>query len=314
MIPTPVIRRFLRDVEDGHYDRYVDLSIGTFELINPAFRAAVGLPNDGLGALVSTVTRGGSCEGVLQEGDVLLSIDGRPVAANGYVEIDGEVVDMNEIVERKFKGDRVAMTVWRDRALHEVDVELKAFDPYLMQASQYDDKPRFVFFAGLVFQPLDRDLMAAHKIQNLEARYAFAYYIQEDLFVEKPDVVVLTTILPDAINSNYGAFAQTVVERINGKEIRRLEDVYEALHPSELPEFFEIECQGRGMPIVLEGARVQEAHQRVMQTYRVGIDHYLGNKEQENAPQVEEVNPAEPTEEETTEALEAAKTTESIEE
>ena len=27
MIPTPVIRRFLKDIEDGHYDRYVDLGI-----------------------------------------------------------------------------------------------------------------------------------------------------------------------------------------------------------------------------------------------------------------------------------------------
>ena len=27
MIPTPVIRRFLKDVSDGHYDRYVDLGI-----------------------------------------------------------------------------------------------------------------------------------------------------------------------------------------------------------------------------------------------------------------------------------------------
>src|SRR5881275_1405139 len=27
MIPTPVIRRFLKDIEDGHYDRYVDLGM-----------------------------------------------------------------------------------------------------------------------------------------------------------------------------------------------------------------------------------------------------------------------------------------------
>ena len=27
MIPTPVIRRFLKDIEDGHYDKYVDLGI-----------------------------------------------------------------------------------------------------------------------------------------------------------------------------------------------------------------------------------------------------------------------------------------------
>ncbi len=35
MIPTPVINRFLKDVEDGHYDRYVDLGITYSKLQNP---------------------------------------------------------------------------------------------------------------------------------------------------------------------------------------------------------------------------------------------------------------------------------------
>ena len=42
MIPTPVIRRFLRDIEDGQYDRYVDLGITPLDLQNPAQRITVG--------------------------------------------------------------------------------------------------------------------------------------------------------------------------------------------------------------------------------------------------------------------------------
>jgi S1-C subfamily serine protease len=34
MIPTPVIRRFLKDIEDGHYDRYVDLGMTYGKLHN----------------------------------------------------------------------------------------------------------------------------------------------------------------------------------------------------------------------------------------------------------------------------------------
>ncbi|MEM7387695.1 MAG: serine protease [Verrucomicrobiota bacterium] len=40
MIPPPVIRRLLKDVEDGIYDRYVDLALANFDLINPAHRRA----------------------------------------------------------------------------------------------------------------------------------------------------------------------------------------------------------------------------------------------------------------------------------
>jgi len=42
MIPTPVIRRFLKDVEDGHYDRYVDLGLTPIKLQNPAQRHFLG--------------------------------------------------------------------------------------------------------------------------------------------------------------------------------------------------------------------------------------------------------------------------------
>jgi len=40
MIPPPVIKRFLKDVEDGNYDHYVDLSMSDFPLINPSQRIA----------------------------------------------------------------------------------------------------------------------------------------------------------------------------------------------------------------------------------------------------------------------------------
>ena len=40
MIPTPVVKHFLKDIEDGTYDRYMDLSIGTFPLQNAAYRRA----------------------------------------------------------------------------------------------------------------------------------------------------------------------------------------------------------------------------------------------------------------------------------
>src|SRR5215510_3570383 len=46
MIPTPVIQHFLEDIRDAKYDRYVDLSIGTFNLLNPAQRKALGLADD----------------------------------------------------------------------------------------------------------------------------------------------------------------------------------------------------------------------------------------------------------------------------
>src|SRR6187401_416940 len=55
MIPTPVINRFLKDIGDGHYDRYVDLGITYSKLQNPAQRHFLGLKDDDRGVLVGTV-------------------------------------------------------------------------------------------------------------------------------------------------------------------------------------------------------------------------------------------------------------------
>jgi S1-C subfamily serine protease len=280
MIPTPVLRRFLHDIEDGQYDRYVDLAIGDFDLINPAQRLALGLePDSSVGTLVASVSNSGSCDGMLEEGDVLLSIDGREIASNGYVEVDGEFVNMNEIVERRFKGDKVDMKILRDGQPKSVEIELKPFDPYLIQANTYDKRPRYATFAGLTFQPLDRNLMAAHNIESMAARYLYTFYVQDELFDERPEIVVLTSILPDAINSNFGGFQHSVVDKINDQKIKNLQDLYDALHPAEVPEFYVIEFFGKGLPIVVESARVEAADKRIRATYEVGLDSYLGSAE-----------------------------------
>src|SRR6478752_6652162 len=109
MIPTPVINRFLKDISDGHYDKYVDLGITFSKLQNPAQRHFLGLADDDRGILVSTVIDAGPCGKVLQKGDVLLSIDGHPIASDAFVDYEGGRVQMPEVVERKFKGDTVKL-------------------------------------------------------------------------------------------------------------------------------------------------------------------------------------------------------------
>src|SRR5437763_9483709 len=74
MIPTPVIERFLADIKDGHYDRYVDLGVTYAKLQNAAQRKYLGLQDDDRGVLVTTVVAAGPAANVLHQGDVLVSI------------------------------------------------------------------------------------------------------------------------------------------------------------------------------------------------------------------------------------------------
>ena len=275
MIPPPVIKRFLKDVEDGNYDHYVDLSMSDFPLINPSQRIALGLPNDGIGIMVANVEEDGSAGGILKTGDVLLAIDGLPVKSNGLINYDGEDVNMNEIVERKFAGDVIDLKIWRDKEEIETKVTLKRFLPYLIAARKYDEKPRYVMYAGLVFQPLDRNLMAAHNMKSLQVRYHFDSYVSSDIYKERPEVIVLTSILPDSINSYFTQFSQSIVDKVNGIKVKNLSDVHTALSTNEA-QYIVINLLGSGRPIVIEKSKVKEAQQRIQTKYNIIKDHYLG--------------------------------------
>ena len=188
IIPTPVVRRFLKDIEDGRYDHYVDLGVSTFPLFNPAMRRALKLPDDDVGVLVTNVTPTGACDGILKAGDVLVAIDGHPVDSAGQILLDGENVDLNEVVERKFAGDTVALRwlsngTWNDR-----DVVLKTIPPARMYAIQYEKKPRYTVFAGLVFQPLDTNLFATIKLDDVNVRRLYSDFVPKGIFTER-DVV-----------------------------------------------------------------------------------------------------------------------------
>lgn len=279
MIPVPVIKRFLKDVEDGKYDHYVDLSASDFPILNPAQRAALGLPDDGRGIMIATVDSSGSAGGKLQTGDVLLEIDGKSIASNGFIDLGGEQVDMAEIAERKFAGDKLLLKVWRDKKAMDVEIELKRLKAYLMNARNYEKRPEYVMFAGLVFQPLDLDLMMAHNISNQRVRYYFNYYATNELFKEKPQVIVLTQVLPDSINTHVKDYAQNVVDEINGTKIKTLRDVDTALKKDPAGDHVVIKLEGEGRPIVFEKKLIEAAQARIKQKYDVATDSFITDAE-----------------------------------
>ena len=273
MIPTPVIRRFLQDVKDGSYDRYMDLAATYFPLINPAQRAALGLTDPDTGVLVGSVFDGGASFGKLEPGDVIMSVDGHKVFADGKIDLDGERVEMAEVFERKFKGDEVKMEIIRGGEKQTVSLTLDRPWPFAMQARSYDTRPRFVLVGGLLFQPLNRDFLDAQKNVDTRLRYFFDFFVSDHLYREHPEVVVLSNVLTDPVNTYAVPFKGGIVSRINGKDIRSLEDVAVAF---EQPgEFHVVEIVGEGRPIVLERSALEEARARIKQRYGVTTEQNL---------------------------------------
>ncbi|MCP5283463.1 MAG: Do family serine endopeptidase [Burkholderiaceae bacterium] len=96
------------------------------------------------GALVSSVAPGtAAAKAELKAGDVITAIDGQPVRVAG---------DLSSRIGLARPGDKVALTVWRDKAPHEVDVHLGRADVEGATRTAAADGERL----GLQVRPLDR--------------------------------------------------------------------------------------------------------------------------------------------------------------
>jgi len=267
MIPTPVIKRFLQDISNGHYDEYPDLAVTYAKLQNPAQRRFLGLKDDDRGVLVSSVVAAGPSGGILYPGDVLLAIDGHPIASDANVELEGERAQFEEVVERKFKGDSVKLDLLRNKQPKTVSIKLYKPWPYSVQGHSYDVRPRYVLYGGLLFQPLNLDMLEAYRTADLRVRHFFEYFVLDQLYVQHPDVIVLANILPDPINTYLAPYRGGIVDEINGKKIRTLDELAKAF--AESPDRLVIRMIGDGPPLVLDRKQVEAARERIMTRYNV---------------------------------------------
>jgi hypothetical protein len=241
--------------------------MGFFNTLNPAMRRALGLGEDDKGVVVTTVQKAGVCNGVLQPGDVLLSIDGHEIASDGMVELENERVLLSEVAERKFRGDTVKLSILRDKKPLDVEVKFDHAWPYTLQASSYDNTPPYVLFGGLLFQPLSRNLLGAYQFESPRINYYYDYFITKELYEDHPELVILSAILPDPINTYLGEFREGIVDQINDKKIRTLKDAAAAF--AEKSEFYVVKFIGASRPLVLERSAVESARERIKQRYNV---------------------------------------------
>lgn len=273
MIPTPVIHRFLKDVKDGRYDSYVDLSLTYRSLFNPAARRALGLKDDSTGVQVCSVYSGGASDGIVKPGDVVLKIDGHTVSSDGTIPIENEAVPLEEVVERKFKGENVRLDILREGKPVALTVSLKETWSFKLQSNLYDEKPRFVMAGGLVFQPADQNFMEAHDPSDQRLNYLFDYFVADELHTNRPEIVVLSNILPDPVNAYAEEFRYSVVDEVNGHRIKRIEDIAAAF--DEQAEYYVIKFAGGNRPIVLERKAIEEARPRILERYAVTAEKNL---------------------------------------
>ena len=278
-IPVPIVRHFLTNLEDGRYDGFPDSGLDTTPLLSPAYRRERGLAASRSGVVVDRVAPGGTADGVLRSGDVLLSVEGSAIANDGTIRMGDARVTFEHAIDMLQVGSPVRFKVWRDGKEQALQAPARRIARYDRNRNRYGVAPDYVVYAGLVFMRLEVELLKTFGRgwpQSANRDLVWHQLFREAERPEEADreVVVLTRVLRHAVNSQMAMNLPLAVERINGRPVRSLADVVEAFGSSR-ERFHRIEFEGDGGIEALDREKAEAAHPEILRQYAIPHDRRL---------------------------------------
>lgn len=288
-IPSTFIRPILQARRAGRYTGVGCFDFGWQTGENPSNLEFVGLEKPPRGVIVTKVPERAGKDHPLKPRDVILEVDGHAVDIQGYYKDPHYgYLSFEDLASRgRMAGGTRTMKVWRDGAVREVQYVLPGADAAakIVDERESDDDPEYLIAGGLVFQPLLRSFYRGWQTAwtfNLPSR--LFYSSMEEPTKERTGVVLLSSVLPDAINLGYQNYRCLAVERINGNRISTVADVDAALrHPKEGFHVIEF-AKGRDLQrMVLDAAETEAATKRVLERYGIQKDRVF-RSEKKSAP------------------------------
>jgi len=281
IIPVPVIKRFLVDIEDGVYHGHPANGLITLQgvMANPALREYHGLKEGEGGVKVSHVAIYASTYGVLKKNDIILSINSRPIGVDGKLNFDGERVSFEAVFDLYQLGENVNFGLVRGKKRLEASVPINLARAHHRLGNSYPEYPRFDIFAGLVFTPLSRGYLKSfgrkwHKNSPLHLRYAHWYSRVIERFATASDIIVLGGRLPDPINSYASRFEEKILDKVNGVIINGLNDIESALTKGD-EKFIVINFWQDKTPLVIPRKEALKRHNAILKKYKIQPRRWL---------------------------------------
>lgn len=275
MVPAPVIERFLNDIKDGTYDGTPCLGLYCQRLENPDIRSCFGVPDDQIGVLVLKVYENSPASGVVQAGDIILTVDGKKVENDGTIEFRrGQRTFFEYSVQGRQINDAVDLEILRENTVMQVRVILASAIGFwrLVPSEGYDVAPTYYIAGGLVFEPLTVNYLKEwgpnwHNNAPLEL---VRYYLYGEKTADRHEVVVLVAVLADELNVGYQERKSNVVRSVNGRTISSIQDLVRALEENRGK--YHILRDEEDYMIVLDREKVGRDGPGILERYRINRD------------------------------------------
>lgn len=234
VLPSPVIKAFLADLDDGDYKGFPNLGIGFAQTLDETFREFTGIQNQEGGIFVREMAKGGSADKAgIKEGDVIFSIAGQPIDSRGnYTHPAYGKLSFSHLVRGGAKvGEKIKLDLIRDKKPMTVEVELtrKMATDYLIDPYMFDRGPKYLIFGGLIFQELTLPYLeswgeewttrAPFKLVHANAN---PHPLEEE---GREKLVFLSNVLKTPSTLGYEGINSVVVTNVNGTFIKNIKDL-----------------------------------------------------------------------------------------
>ncbi len=283
-IPAPVITHFLKDAESQNYQGFPSAGFSFFPTRDPALREFAGEKGKDAGGVYVTNVEPGTpaMKAGLQIGDIVTAIANNEIDQNGnYVDpLYGKIEFTNLLTAHAYAGDVVPFRIQRNGKPMQLNVTLEHRDAkdYVSAPYNLDQPPRYYVLGGLIFQELSRQYLkewGPNWQREAPQRLVYLDHFQSELFPDRNRrVVILSQVLPANSTIGYDELAYLTVTKVNGKEIRSLDDLAEAVK-QPIEGFIKIETEEDPKQIELDAAQVAAEAQDLQENYGISALHRL---------------------------------------
>jgi S1-C subfamily serine protease len=276
-IPAPIITHFLKEADSQNYRGFPSAGFSFFPTRDPELREFAGEKGKGGGVYVTNVEPNTpAMKAGLQVGDIVTAVADREIDQNGnYVDpLHGKIEFTNLLTAHAYSGDVVPFRVQRNGKPIQINVTLEHRDTrdYVSPPYNLDQPPRYYVLGGLIFQELSRQYLKEWGPtweRSAPQRLVYFDRFQSELFPEgNRRVVILSQVLPADSTIGYDDLSYLTVTKANGKEIKSLEDLAEAVK-QPIDGFIKIETEEDPKQIALDAAQVAAEAPNLQENYGI---------------------------------------------
>jgi len=277
-IPAPIITHFLKETEGEHYQGFPGVGFSFFPTRDPQLRKYAGQTGKPGGVYITNVEPNmPAMKAGMQVGDIVLAVGNHEIDQNGnYVDpLYGKIDFTNLISAHSYAGDVLPFQIQREGKPMELKVTLEHRDPkdYVSPPYALDEAPKYLVLGGLIFQELSRQYLkewGPNWQREAPQRFVYLDRFQSELFPgEHRRIVILSQVLPANNTIGYDEFSYLTVLKVNGQEIKSLNDLAAAVKQPIEGGFIKIETEEDPKQIELEAKSIDAEAPNLQENYGI---------------------------------------------